>query len=212
MSFKTKGIRKERAGGAGVGRKAGELRKRLKMQLVSPRFAGWLGVLQAFRRETVYRSESFRQAVRECRDLSCPVCYCLMLLPVVLACGHAFCRPCIEQATLLQDRCCICRAPNALEHFAVCPTTNALVLAVAVGQLGGEERQFYEQRRCEYAAWQRLTMISPEFRLGELVHFYDHDGHSPEPQKGWRCGVVTRVTVRRGADAFLEVQPLIFRR
>jgi hypothetical protein len=45
-------------------------------------------------------------------------------------------------------------------------------------------------------------MIDPEFRIGELIHFYF-------PNKdGWRYGVITKVRIKEGKDLYIKVEPL----
>jgi hypothetical protein len=35
-----------------------------------------------------------------------------------------------------------------------------------------------------------MTMVDPEFRMGEPIHFYDDN------ESGWRYGVIVRVRVK----------------
>ena len=55
-----------------------------------------------------------------------------------------------------------------------------------------------------------MSMIDPNFKIGELIHFYDYD-YSKLHLKGWRYGVITKVKVKQGKDLYLIVQPLYFR-
>lgn len=51
-------------------------------------------------------------------DLECPVCYerVAQTKHVVLACGHALCRTCMEQMSSrgLADKCCVCKQPFSM--------------------------------------------------------------------------------------------------
>ncbi|KAL7852172.1 hypothetical protein SRHO_G00179570 [Serrasalmus rhombeus] len=51
-------------------------------------------------------------------DLSCPVCLEIFTDPVVLSCGHSFCRTCLQQSwTVSSERVCpVCRRRSSRDH------------------------------------------------------------------------------------------------
>lgn len=49
-----------------------------------------------------------------------------------------------------------------------------------------------------------MSMIDPEFRIGEKIHFYDYN------LMGWRYGVIANVRIKRGFDLYLFIQPLVY--
>ena len=45
------------------------------------------------------------------KDLECPICLEIFQLPIVLVCGHTFCRHCIQQQKINSCTCPTCRKP-----------------------------------------------------------------------------------------------------
>ena len=43
------------------------------------------------------------------KELECPICIELYELPIVLVCGHTFCRKCLETHKSVSKTCPICR-------------------------------------------------------------------------------------------------------
>ncbi|KAL6482051.1 hypothetical protein MHYP_G00101310 [Metynnis hypsauchen] len=52
------------------------------------------------------------------QDLLCPVCLCIFSDPVLLSCGHSFCRTCLQQSwTKSSERMCpVCRRRSSKDH------------------------------------------------------------------------------------------------
>lgn len=69
----------------------------------------------------------------------------------------------------------------------------------ASAALTHDEKIRYWDRYCDYVVWEHLTMIDPEFKSGDFVHFYDRK------KEGWRYGVITEVKVERGVEVYLYV-------
>ncbi|KAG8457478.1 hypothetical protein KFE25_003782 [Diacronema lutheri] len=49
--------------------------------------------------------------VLRAEDWDCSICQLLLLEPVALTCGHAFCRACLERTLRYDDKCALCREP-----------------------------------------------------------------------------------------------------
>eukprot|EP00743_Colponemidia_sp_Colp-15_P003532 GILK01003810.1.p1 GENE.GILK01003810.1~~GILK01003810.1.p1 ORF type:complete len:309 (-),score=21.42 GILK01003810.1:126-1010(-) len=58
-------------------------------------------------------------------ELDCAVCFKLLLNPVSIACGHTFCRTCLQSALSYRQQCPLCRAPCLISRHA--PPVNVLV-------------------------------------------------------------------------------------
>lgn len=43
------------------------------------------------------------------KELECPICLEIFSLPIVLICGHTFCKKCIENQKLHSNKCPTCR-------------------------------------------------------------------------------------------------------
>jgi len=50
------------------------------------------------------------------KDLECPICLNLMKKPIVLVCGHTFCRDCIQKQKENSNKCPICRIQISWGH------------------------------------------------------------------------------------------------
>lgn len=48
-------------------------------------------------------------AIVTLEKFSCPICLEIMIEPILTPCGHAFCRPCIEESLLHKNACSLCR-------------------------------------------------------------------------------------------------------
>lgn len=56
-------------------------------------------------------SSDFSQAavMRDKEDLECKICYCVLYQPVTTACGHTFCRECLQRTLDHRPECPCCR-------------------------------------------------------------------------------------------------------
>jgi hypothetical protein len=80
-------------------------------------------------------------------DLDCPVCHNVLCEPVTTPCGHAFCRPCLDDVlNSLYKRCPTCRGP--LDSSLGVPSVSVL-LASLVQRAAPEA---YSSRQRELAA------------------------------------------------------------
>jgi hypothetical protein len=50
------------------------------------------------------------------KDFECPICLEIFNMPIVLACGHTFCRSCIEQQKQNSNKCPSCRKHISWGH------------------------------------------------------------------------------------------------
>ena len=50
------------------------------------------------------------------RDLDCSICLEVFKLPIVLSCGHTFCRNCIENQKKNSSKCPLCRTQISWGH------------------------------------------------------------------------------------------------
>ena len=54
-------------------------------------------------------------AIVTLEKFSCPICLEIMVEPMLTPCGHAFCRPCIEESLLHKNACSLCRESISFE-------------------------------------------------------------------------------------------------
>ncbi len=50
------------------------------------------------------------------KQLECPICLETLELPIVLICGHTFCRKCIQQQKQYSNTCPTCRSRISWGH------------------------------------------------------------------------------------------------
>lgn len=60
-------------------------------------------------RESISSNLSQAAQIRDEEDLECKICYCVFYQPVTTACGHTFCRECLQRTLDHRPECPCCR-------------------------------------------------------------------------------------------------------
>ena len=60
-----------------------------------------------------------------CKDLECSVCLDIFELPIVLVCGHTFCKKCVELQKQYSNKCPTCR--NHISWGYPCYTLKSII-------------------------------------------------------------------------------------
>lgn len=120
-------------------------------------------------------SSSLPEQVLE--EFECSLCMRLFFEPLTLACGHTFCRPCLQQSAEYRSSCALCR-----EVFYI----DVLTHPVSVSLVNVIKRCFPEQyaKRAEEneAERQELELVLPLFPLNTVafphckfpMHIFEH--------------------------------------
>lgn len=104
------------------------------------------------------------------KEFECPICFKLLYKPVTTACGHNFCKVCLDQVTTRHAICPLCRAPLSLEYG-----TNTLLWKIIRDmfeeQLQTRETEELEALQAEEAAY--MATCSSDEKGSLPVIFYE---------------------------------------
>lgn len=98
-------------------------------------------------------------------DLDCPVCLGLLVEAVAGACGHSFCRLCIERVLDVNPRCPVCRHGVSAAALSACHLVDLRVNALTVccerrcGWYGRRDERPRHAKECEVAKATEFTAL-----------------------------------------------------
>ncbi|KAM4562363.1 zinc-binding protein A33-like [Odontesthes bonariensis] len=139
-------------------------------------------------------------------ELTCPICLAIFSDPVILFCGHSFCRECITLSLSSQQQCPQCRTPvpTQMGHFHL--TTNHILKSLAE-KAKETERLKRESGKDEVSGWfcpeheEKLKLFCITDQQLVCIICRDgakHEGHKFKPVKE------AAVSLKAELEAFVQ--------
>ena len=117
------------------------------------------------------RSEAISALRRE--ELECAICFELLVDAQTTACGHAFCRKCLDELALYSQQCPLCRGSTRRQANLPCAELGRASEAIAAAE-SEAALEAWRERVEERATWHNARQLAPP-ELGQRIDVMDNE-------------------------------------
>ena len=102
-------------------------------------------------------------------QISCSICYEILVGPVLLSCGHFFCLHCLDKASFRNGQCPLCRHSLDCEDYKPCKQLMTLIDKFIAYGLNEADHKNYMKRVKEFQIIERKRLLPKSLKVGDFL-------------------------------------------
>lgn len=138
-------------------------------------------------------------------QISCSICYEILVGPVLLSCGHIFCLNCLDRASFLNGQCPLCRHSLDGESYKPSKQLMTLIDNFIAHTFNEVDHKNYLKRVKEFEIIERKRLLPKSLKVGDYVDLNVNQKWVSAQIKGFYNTYMTLKPICKGEAATLNI-------